>query len=298
MLRGGLGNQLFQYAAGVSLSRRLDVELELSSALLPRHEVHNGFVSAWPEQISSFDHLGRFEAERTYSTSRHYLQTRLHQTVRLLGDKFPGPILNLGLFANESHASSERFSRISSPVTIDSYCANPAFFQDVMSDVVASIEKVSHPSAWFLTNSEMARTQNPIGIHIRLGDFQRLSHLYGKPRLGYIERGLELLKERFPKSQIWLFSDDPSSASALFGENTFFDRVLAAPSESKPVESLLLLSQCAAIVASNSTFSWWAALIGHRTGMTAIFPRPLYPISGVAEPKHYLLDNWIQIGGD
>lgn len=298
MLRGGLGNQLFQYAAGVALSRRLGVDLELSSKLLPRTEDHSGLVSAWPEQISSFDHLGKFSDEKAYSATRHYLVTRFHQVLRWLGDKFPGIVISLGFFSNESNANLERFRSISSPSVIDSYCANPEFFRDVASEVVASIQQVSNPSEWFLLNAEAARKQRPIGVHIRLGDFQRLSHLYGKPRVEYIERGIDLLRTRFPASEIWLFSDDPSGAVSLFEHDAAFDRVLAAPAESPPIESLLLLSQCAAIVATNSTFSWWAALIGHSNGLTAVFPRPLFPGSGIAEPKTYLLDNWIQIGGN
>lgn len=47
-LRGGLGNQLFQYAAGVSVSSRHQTDLDIDVSLLPAHTVSRGGVRRWP----------------------------------------------------------------------------------------------------------------------------------------------------------------------------------------------------------------------------------------------------------
>ena len=298
LLRGGLGNQLFQYAAGYALSQRLGVELHLSRALLPRVESHSGHVSVWPDQISTFEHFGHFDDEPPSSNYMHFMSTRKHQLFRTLGDRFPKTLLNVGLFSNESLAREDLFHTIKKPVTIDSYCASPSYSAGVLDEVIRSVEKVVDPSNWFISSHEYVRAEKPIGVHIRLGDFERLAHVYGAPRVEYASRAVKLLKAQFPESPIWLFSDDPAKARDLFRTSPYIDHVVESAPEAKPIESLLLLSACAGIVATNSTFSWWAGAIGHRNSETVIFPRPLYPATGMPEPKRFLLDPWLQVGGN
>ena len=56
-LRGGLGNQLFQYSAGLKISRMTGKKLILRTDLLPIQEDKIGGISRWPNQISEFSHL-------------------------------------------------------------------------------------------------------------------------------------------------------------------------------------------------------------------------------------------------
>lgn len=296
-LRGGLGNQLFQYASGLALSRRLEVPLKFSLSLLPASVSHAQPVSRWPEQISSFDHFGVILDRRMRGKALEFASSRGNQAIRFLGDLFPRTLGSLGHFANEATPRLEIFDALTSPVTINSYCTDPRLFASYEEEIRRSIKSIRQPSEWYTKTLEECRIQKPIGVHVRLGDYKNLSHIYGKPRLQYIALGLDYFRNAFPASPVWLFSDEPDQAFNILAKVAKIDRTVVTPADSKPLESLLIMSECKAFIGTNSTFSWWAAYLGHRDGNTAMFPRPLYLSGAAPEPKHYLLDTWLQLGG-
>jgi hypothetical protein len=296
LLRGGLGNQLFQYAAGVELSSKLAVPLLLSRKLLPSEESHDASVSIWPEQISSFEHLGSFcnEAISSYS---HFVNTRTAQLQRMIGDVFPKFMTNFGMFAYEQSPNADIFGNITRPVTINGYCSEPVFFRNSFHEVVSSIQKIRSPSDYYLATLDEIKAGKPVGVHVRLGDYSNLPGIYGFPRLEYMTNALRQLRIQFPENPIWVFSDEPKKAEGLLQNRLPADLFLTPPKGTSPLENLLLLSNCIGIIGTNSTFSWWASALNHSEKSTVLFPRPLYPSDKVQEPKNWLLPDWMQIGG-
>jgi hypothetical protein len=297
-LRGGLGNQLFQYAAGVALSKKLNVPLRISTSLLPDVAKLDGQVSAWPNQLNNFRHLGEvLETSGMPLLRNKFAYSRIRQLQRMIGDHFPKLLLFFGQFSNEVNSNFELFKEITRPVLINSYCSDPAFFADVADLVAESIMNLETPSRWYNEMQTRISLEKPIGVHIRLGDYLNLESIYGAPRPEYVMRAINLIKQTHPKKPVWLFSDDVTLATKLFSQGNTFDHVVVSPSESNALENLILLSKCSSLVATNSTFSWWAAFLGHRDSSTVIFPRPLFPIFSQPDPKEYLMPAWLQLGG-
>lgn len=296
-LRGGLGNQLFQYGAGCALALRGNAQLLLDSSLLPLQPVNAGGVSQWPSQISEFRHLGQeVKAEPTGQTGTR-LRSSLLQLDRKLGDLLPVPMRKLGRFSNEERADFQNFDSLTSRrIVLNSYCNSPLYFLDFSETIRNSICSLRQPSSEYLELTSEAAETRPLAVHIRLGDYKNLSKIYGRVDPDYLVRAIDLQMQLSGEREIWLFSDEPSQAIELFGETKY--KIVVPPLSEKltGLETILIMASCLGLVASNSTFSWWSAFLNTDNQAWAVFPRPFFARSGPQEPKDWLQVNWIQLG--
>ena len=297
-LRGGLGNQLFQYAAGFAASERLDTPLLLDRSLLPPATISRNGISRWPEQISSFAHAGRFIGEPGGTTFGKRAQRYRFQLERSVGDSRFARTLGARVYARESRENAARFAAVTGArLRINAYCSAPAFFAS-QSDVVAGqVRSIREPGDWFVAEAARLADAGAIALHVRWGDYLNLRHIYGEISPAYYRRAIDLLERQFGGGRpVWLFSDDPDGASEFLSSAITIDHVAESPEHSTPLENLLLLSGASALVGANSTFSWWAAFLGDRPDGSEVFPRPLFGPAGPPEPRDWLLPGWVQLG--
>jgi hypothetical protein len=99
-------------------------------------------------------------------------------------------------------------------------------------------------------------------VHIRRGDYLKISHVHFVQPISYYEKGVRFLLEENPDiTKILVFSDDIEwvKQQPFFQEHplvTFID-------EPHELKALALMSQCrGGAVCANSTFSWWGAFLG------------------------------------
>ena len=105
-------------------------------------------------------------------------------------------------------------------------------------------------------------------LHVRLGDFtDTYRYRYYVARRFYYESALAPVAK---SHRILIFSDDPQSARDFIGnlwpDTVIMDGLTAA-------DDLHIMSKADWLVCSPSTFSWWAAWLGHRPGRTVIVPK-------------------------
>jgi hypothetical protein len=114
--------------------------------------------------------------------------------------------------------------------------------------------------------SRISLDENAIAIHVRRG----MNVVNGWPILsnGYLERALTILKEKTQDTiqNLYVFSDDPAwcEKEMLPGRK----KIVVSSVGTTPQEDLHLMSLCRHFVISPSTFSWWAAYLGQRNGVT------------------------------
>lgn len=293
-LRGGLGNQLFQYAAGLALAESHDAKLVLDTSLLPL-KAQIGHVSQWPEQVSSFNHGAAIEHGNNVPLIR-WAVSRYLQLERLIGDHFPGLLAFFGIFANETRPSFKHFTNLrSNHFRLNSYCNGFRYANPIAELVRHNVLALIGPSAALSDSLKDSADQRPIGIHVRLGDYKNLENIYGKFDADYFVEGALLARKHLGNRPVWLFSDDPVSALSEL-EHRIPDIILAPRAALMTgIETLVCMASLDGLVCSSSSFSWWAANLGGGK-MLAIFPRPLFAEFGPNEPKDSLLEHWIQIG--
>jgi len=112
--------------------------------------------------------------------------------------------------------------------------------------------------------SDLAERQRTVSLHVRLGDYLKLSH-HQVDLVQYYTTALKRLK---PGQRLHLFGDEPERCAAQFAGFANANGIgFTVAKVRSDVESLYEMSLClGGNITANSTFSWWAAWFAHATG--------------------------------
>jgi hypothetical protein len=291
--RGGLGNQLFQYGAALQLANQLDLPIVINDALLGSSLKLNSGVGRRLLELDQFE--SSIALIHSPSDANSKIISKALTAQRLIGDKAPKLLLNLGFFSNEKQDQIEVFKTIKKSVSINSYCSSPSYFPDCQIELAEQISKIREPSKWYQQQTNELSEISPIGVHVRLGDYKNLGHIYGQPDPQYYATALDLVKDKIGERPVWLFSDEPKLAAEIAGKAIKIDRVVDQSESDRAIEHLNLLGKCQGIVCANSSFSWWAGFLSTKlnTKSTVVFPQPMFDTPDLKEPENWLLPEWL-----
>jgi len=259
VLRGGLGNQLFQYFAGLELSKAKDRVLRIDNSWYQR-EVHlNGMLDARDYELD----LYIFELNYTKLTKRGFLNNpkieRISRALPRRTSLLLGHIQELGL---EEDSPRKR-------LTTFGHWISQEFIPNRETARKLLVDGLRTPSSRFLELKDEASNKNVIAVHVRMGDYRNFQSVYGTTGPDYYTAVLK--KMRKSDAEIWLFSDEPKAAERLISYITRVDKVISIQDSLNSAENIALMSCAQTIVASNSTFSWWASFLSLNS--TIFFPK-------------------------
>lgn len=269
-LRGGLGNQLFQYAGGLYLSQKQNEELEIRHDLLPNARDSILGVTRFPVQLDRFRFKGTLTCKVSQPEGKTHFLSKILQLQRVLADKVPKLFLRLGVLAGEVSKSPD-FLSIRSIRTVNAYCTTSIPAVMLGESLRKQIRDVVNPSAMFLDLSKQASVSGPIIVHIRLGDYIGLPHLYGATDYDSIRKEIFRVKKS-NSAPVWLFTDSPSDLNLGIKESLGISKIIGPDTIENPVENLVLMAAGSHLIAANSTFSWWAAFLKGE-GSHVSFPK-------------------------
>jgi hypothetical protein len=285
VLQGGLGNQLFQYFAGLYVSeiQRSKLEIDLSGLSLHKTLRSPEILSfVLPEDVQILNRnqtkLGGF-----LNKFRSRLRRRL-QLVRALEHSVFGVFESRKLGFIEGLGSGRWKRRILGYFQTDKY----------FNYLAPNLRELNLRSCsdWFVKMSSLAESEMPIIVHIRRGDYLGLKDTYGvlSPQY-YLDAMLELNRLGV-NSKFWIFSDSvdiKDEFSRIFPPDT---RWIVPPMDLPDAESLILMSRGIAIITANSTFSWWAATLNPNK-ILAIAPNPWF--RNYEAPEDLVPESWIKV---
>jgi hypothetical protein len=258
-LRGGLGNQLFQYAAGLYLARKQNESLVLRHDLLPDKWDSISGIPRCPVQLDDFRFDGTLARRNIQPEGKTHFLSKLLQLQRMLADRFPSFFLRLGILAGDSSYPPD-FAQLNRIRTVNAYCSSPIPAIGLGESLRRQMRAVVEPSPKFVELAKQASETSPIMLHIRLGDYLNLSKLYGTADYGAIS--LEVARVKAKKSNpVWLFTDSPSDISVSDLQMLGVTKVIGPETLESPIENLVLLAAGSHLITANSTFSWWAAFL-------------------------------------
>jgi hypothetical protein len=276
-LMGGLGNQLFIYAAALEQARRLGVDIEVDT-------------SWYLDKTNRFYKLDQLFGHPLHQAKSSHFRQLL---------KFARPLLKQFDLWTEFKETSHRFQpeifRICPGTTIEGYFQSPKYFPSVGAEIAESIRNVIVSSAEQAIIDDVS-SRPFMAIHVRRGDYLSEVHIreaHGLTTREYYEASLRLIAGR--GGNCIVFTDSPQEAENELGgmSELVFDSRIFSLGE---LATLKLMSLASGIVMSNSSFSWWAAYTtGHfNPDSTVISPRPWS--KEIYFNEELISDRWWNVG--
>jgi hypothetical protein len=306
-LTGGLGNQLFQLAAALAISKNAPIKIY--------EKLGNPRVNSEGEaEIFSFDldQVAKIVRSDRYS---------------LLVSKSSGYLLRSGIWPRKlekipgyrilvrTAATLTSFILINSrhiPITIsgvgykvietDSFLGkflNPyliGYFQSyrwpiTVRETLKNI-KLSKTGQDFERLHSQSRKSPPIIVHIRRGDY-RYQDSFGLPGIKYYQEALKRIDLQFAHHPIWVFSDEEVEARRLLHWLPAERVTYVSDVDGSSAASLMAMRLGCAYVIANSTFSWWGAFLSMADYPLVVAPDPWF--IGQVEPDFLIPSDWIRI---
>jgi hypothetical protein len=283
-LKGGLGNQMFQYAAGKALALRHRVPLKLDLGYL--ESLPDG---KYTKRTVELFHLN-ISAEPADAADLENFKKHKSTPLRNVIDRlFPAWQTHCYL-AESGHGYQRVFDRAPASTYLDGFWQSERYFRRY-SDMIRSEFK---PSAPLNDRQNTVLSQigegNSVSIHVRRGDFISLPEahaFHGVCGLSYYQSAIEHVMSKVPKARFFIFSDDPDWCRANF---THQNAVVLEPGEI-PAHDLWLMSRCSHHIIANSSFSWWGAWLNEKPGKIVVAPRFWYTNVGTRSLP-LACDNW------
>jgi hypothetical protein len=259
LLTGGIGNQLFQYAAGKWVEKINEAPVVFDARLLIIEKPHEGF-------LTDLGLPGTFQVSKS-KVSYQYLMASAERILR--NRIFPALDLVLSLLRIDNPKKRKKplgydphLEAIQPGRRLDGYFQTYVFAQEVLPQLKRDLN-IKQPSSWFLNEIKMMETNRVVAIHVRRGDYEKHRHTFGLLGAEYYRDALSTLKDLGHSwEEIWVFSDDVAKARELLSPLNLAEiRYVEPASGANPVESLLLFSRASLGIIANSTFSWWACFL-------------------------------------
>jgi len=279
-IKGGLGNQLFQFYAGLYLAR-------LSSST-PLFYFNTDAKGAFQHGDSLLDLDFGIELNRVLKLKQTKLNSKLSRFLSLNHQS----IYNHTSKIWKTYQSSEtgydpQLQTLKGDLVLEGYFQTYKYFEYLKSkSFITGLFRpvVLSPSASQL-QVELLK-ENPIIMHVRRGDYVANQHT-GLLSRGYYSEALG--KVGSGNRTVWVFSDDVDFAQKDFSEREKEQWRWIGPNQlNRASDSLYLMSLAKDIVIGNSTFSYWAAILNEQK--TVIAPGKWH--QNQKNPKDLYPDSW------
>lgn len=282
---GGLGNQLFQYAAGKALAVKHGVPLKLDLTFLntdPKGQhtwrkpelqrFQLDYQVCTPAELGQFQHTSALSSFLPLSMRKTYVANQ--QGFDFDANFFSYP---KNTYLNGFWQSEKYFSHI-----------RPVLLKEL-------VHRAPVPAAC-ATVEEQIRASHSVSLHIRRGDYvtdKNAQSYHGNLSLDYYHDAITYLQRLHNPLKLFIFSDDMEWVKANL--NGLNDAVYVDVNTGDHNSfDLYLMSLCRHNIIANSSFSWWGAWLNQHAGKTVIAPRQWFATNNL-DTKDLLPETWIKL---
>lgn len=250
-LAGGLGNQMFQYAAAYALARRRHTRLQLN--------------------LSEF---GRYEL-RSYMLDRYHLPADILVNYNgSVWDKMAARLPVPGHYQEPHYHIDPAFFTLKDGARLHGYFQSEHYFKEFADDLRDQFTP-KNPVQDTRTQEAINQANVPVSVHMRRGDYAsdaKTQQIHGCASQAYYARAMSLMQNLHGDAvTFFIFSDDPDYAQSAFSH--FPGKHIVRGNPDDPHDDMQLMARCHHHVIANSSFSWWGAWLNPRTDKTVIAPR-------------------------
>jgi len=281
-LMGGLGNQLFQYAAARAVALRRGVTLRLDTSwYVGRRD--RSYV------LSHFDIRENLLSPREMRLLRYWTDDGRHaQAKRAVSSLLP--LLRVTRISDPPGAADPSIFPTSRRLLLDGFWQSPVYFDEIGDVIRREFRLKAEPDERTAEIVGRMSACESVSVHVRRGDYvtdRTANRVHGTCGIEYYDRAAKIICEKIDSPRFFVFSDDSDAARRelrLPGPTEFIDR----NADGRDWEDLRLMRSCRHHVIANSSFSWWGAWLAHHDEQIVIAPHDWYRPG--AKPGHRIRD--------
>ena len=278
-IAGGLGNQLFQYAAARSLALDLQIELVLDTSFFLKPRIRGYKLVAYnimARKLSPLEFVSIKRLKYKWIPIEYLFKT---------------PILQV-----DENTLAEGMNQEFPTLYMRGYWQNENYFIKYRPEILGELSLKHAPP---LNIQEMAKKmseEQSVSIHVRRGDYVNnpiVKNIFGVLSMDYYEKAIALIQEQVKNPIFYVFSDD-----IQWSQQYFFPEMdknfVNVEGKYHDIYELWLMTHCKHHVIANSSFSWWGAWAGTFPGKIVIAPEH-WTNREIKELKNVLPSQWHKI---
>jgi len=260
---GGIGNQLFIYAALRRLTLKSDAKLVVDNI--------SGFL--YDSDFKRHYQLDHFHVKCTNASKNERLEpfSRVRRKIKRYINKYI-PYEKRNYIYQEDNIFDPRFLKVklTRRVNIEGYWQGEKYFKDIENIIRQDLTIKPPVDRVNLSMAESINKNTSVAIHVRF---------FNDPDTGrdisvdYYNRAINKMENRVPNAHYYLFSDRPEDASKMI--QLPVDRITIVDhnfGDMNAYADLWLMTLCSHFIIANSTFSWWGAWLSESKNKYIIAP--------------------------
>lgn len=285
-LMGGMGNQMFQYAFGRSLSLKKGVTLKLDLNFLLDRTPKKNFVfrdydltifNCKPQILIEEDKKSFFGC---FIMSNKYFNKLLPLKKRK--------------FYTESHFEYDtNVHKLNEDIYLEGYWQSYKYFSEFESTIRKDFSFKNKFNVEEEVINQKILSTNSVCINVRRADFL-INSFHGVCNEEYFYEGLNYINNSESELNVFVFSDDiewcKNNLNFEFPTN-FINHEYAGE---KFQSYLQLMTNCKHFIIPNSSFGWWAAWLANFSKKIVVAPKKWFSDSNI-NTKDLIPDDWIRI---
>lgn len=278
---GGLGNQMFQYAAALALAKHTGAAIRVDTGAFDVYKLRPFYLDKL--RIEAEVIKGAIEAQprSRYLQGATYALRRLEMALARRGVKrrpTGDPVYREGAF----HYDPEFFA-LTPPIVLEGWFQSERYFEKIAVELRKQFVPASalSPAAAQMA-AKIDQTHDAVSVHVRRGDYlssKVTASVHNSVDGNYYQRALRLICGLLGnRITIFLFSDEPREAAAFLNIQLTGDVTIVEGDPERPWEDMTLMARCRHHIIANSSFSWWGAWLNPRPEKFVIAPRAWFTI--------------------
>jgi|688.fasta_scaffold01592_16 hypothetical protein len=278
-INGGLGNQLFQYAAGLSLAEKHQTQLKINV----------DFKQADTSRTLGLSHFNIFLESATPEEIKHYSPTSI--LFKKILSYLP---LALQKFYKERQFSYQPdFEKLGPNVYLKGYWQSERYFSTIATQVKDIFTLQPHFYSNILPLIEEIKQTESVSIHVRKGDYllHPYSDYYATLESAYYNNALAALQDNLPQLKLYVFTDDPKWVKENLALPIPYTLISGVQTRSMYEDFQAMLS-CKYHIIANSSFSWWTAWLSAREGKKVVAPKEWFK-NGPSDTADLIPKSWL-----
>lgn len=273
-IKGGFGNQLFQYATALAISiknnARLKIVLDKQYKLEKfKNEFRLNYLNI-NYQLAEKEEIKKLKN----STDKINLFYKILRKLKIPCKFYKSTHIN----DSDGHKPNSKILNAEAPCYIDGWCVKEIYFSKIKSKL-SNIFKYKYELSDYSKKIKLnIINSNSVAIHFRRGDYLNVSDFFNLLDNDYYKNSIKIMNSLSKKNTFYIFSDDIMWVKSNFKMdiNMNFIELPEKNSVRKDLEEFFLMKFCKHQIIANSSFSWWAAYLNDNKNKKVIYPKKWY----------------------